>query len=191
MNGHLEIWIEAYLDDELSSLHRHQVEAHLGECQRCRALLEERKNLSALLMALPDPANLKSEARFVAEVGLQLKQRRKALQIIPMVPDLGWYFIPVVLLLVLTFFQTVAILSNMLWVVPDAKLILLEQVSFVSVLPSLPEPLSALINMMDFLSPLNGGFFTGIGAGLLISLMYVCWLVGWWVWKQRTAVSQV
>ena len=191
MNGHLEIWIEAYLDDELSTLQRHQVEAHLGECQHCRALLEERKNLSVLLQALPDPASLKPEARFVAEVGLQLKPNRKGLRIISMVPNLGWYFIPVVLLLVLTFFQTVTLLSNMLWVVPGAKFILLDQVSFVSVLPSLPEPLSALINMMDFLSPLNGGFFTGIGAGLLISLMYVCWLVGWWVWKQRTAVSQV
>ena len=78
MNGHLDEWMDAYLDGELTSLQKRQAEAHLAHCPDCTALLTQTRALSRLLQAAPVASGLKPERTFVAEVGLQLARRQPA-----------------------------------------------------------------------------------------------------------------
>ena len=50
MNEHLNEWLDAYLDGELTPPHQRQVEAHLAHCPECRALLKQRRALASLLL---------------------------------------------------------------------------------------------------------------------------------------------
>jgi len=189
MNGHLEAWIDAYLDGELSVVHRREADAHLAQCRSCRDLLVQRKNLTALLRGIPLAGDLKPEARFVAEVGLQLMPRRETARLRTQVMRLGWQFFPVVLLLALAFVQAVSVLSSIAGVIPGADQILANRATFLPGLPVLPGEVSDLLNILGVFNPLNWNLFTGIGAILAISLIYVCWLAGWWVWNRRLVAS--
>jgi predicted anti-sigma-YlaC factor YlaD len=189
MNGHLETWINAYLDGELSAIHKRQADTHLAECQSCRDLLAQRKNLTALLQGIPPASGLKPEARFVTEVGLQLKPRREATRLRTQVMYLGWQFFPVALLLALAFVQTVFTLTSIVGMIPGANQILATGVTFLPELPMLPGQLNDLLNILGVFNSLDWNLFTGMAAVLVISLIYVCWLVGWWVWNRRLAAS--
>jgi hypothetical protein len=189
MNGHLEAWIDAYLDGELSVTHKRQADAHLAQCQSCQDLLAQRKNLTALLRGIPPASGLKPEARFVAEVELQLKPQRGAVWLRSQVMHLGWQFFPVVLLLALAFVQTVSTLSSIVGVIPGVSQILANRATFLPESPIFPGEVSDLLNILGVFNPLNWNLFTGIAAVLLISLIYVCWLAGWWAWNRRLAAS--
>jgi hypothetical protein len=189
MNGHLEAWIDAYLDGELYAAQKQEVDAHIAQCESCRDLLGQRKNLTALLQGIPPARGLKPEARFVAEVGLQLKPRRETGQIRPQVPRLVWQYFPVVLLLALAFVQTVFTLTNIVGMIPGANQILASRTTFLQQLPMLPGEVSDLLNLLGVFNPLNWNLFTGMAVVLLISLIYVGWLAGWWVWSRRLATS--
>jgi hypothetical protein len=97
MSNHMTEWLNAYLDGELKNGKLHQVEKHLVECEECRAELESLKSLSSLLHEVPAPAFRPSE-RFAAQVSLRLPHakprvtRSKA-------QEVGWWMIPVSLLL--------------------------------------------------------------------------------------------
>jgi len=189
MSGHLEAWIDAYLDGELSAVHKRGADAHLAQCQSCRDLLAQRKNLTALLQGIPPASGLKPEAHFVAEVGLQLKPRRERERLRTQVIRFGWQFFPVALLLVLAFVQTVFALTSIVGVIPGADQILANRATFLLQLPMLPGQLSDLLNILGVFNSLDWNLFTGMAAVLVISLIYVCWLAGWWVWNQRYAAS--
>ena len=189
MSEHLEAWIDAYLDGELSAVHKRGADAHLAQCQSCRDLLAQRKNLTALLQGIPPASGLKPEAHFVAEVGLQLKPRRERERLRTQVIRFGWQFFPVALLLVLAFVQTVFTLTSIVGVIPGADQILSNRATFLLQLPMLPGQLSDLLNILGVFNSLDWNLFTGMAAVLVISLIYVCWLAGWWVWNQRYAAS--
>ncbi len=189
MNGHLEAWIDAYLDGELSVTHKRQADAHLAQCQSCRDLLAKRVSLTALLRGFPSANGLKPEARFVAEVDLQLKPRREAPRLRSQVMHLSWQFFPVALLLALAFVQTVSTLSSVVGVIPGANQILASRATFLPESPVLPGEVSNLLNILGVFNTLNWNLFTGMAAVLMISLIYVCWLAGWWVWNRRLAAS--
>lgn len=185
MNGHLEAWIDAYLDGELSAVHKRRADAHIAQCQSCRDLLEQRKNLAALLQGIPPASGLKPEARFVAEIGLQLKPRRETARIYTQVIRLGWQYFPVVLLLALAFVQAVSMLTSIVEDIPGANQILLSRATFLPELPVLPGEVSDLLNLLGVFNPFNWNLFTSVIAVLVISLIYVCWLAGWLVWNRR------
>ena len=185
MNGHLEAWIDAYLDGELSAVHKRGADAHIAQCQSCRDLLEQRKNLTALLRGIPLASGLKPEARFVAEVGLQLNLRRETARLRTQVMRFGWQYFPVALLLALAFVQTVFMLTTIVGVIPGADQILANRATFLPRLPILPDQLGDLLNILGVFNPLDWNLFTGMAAVLVISLIYVCWLAGWWVWNRR------
>ena len=189
MNGHLETWIDAYLDGELSVVHRREADAHLTQCRSCRDLLVQRKNLTALLRGIPLAGDLKPEARFVAEVGLQLMPRRETARLRTQVMRLGWQFFPVVLLLALAFVQAVFTLASIVGVIPGADQILSNRATFLLQLPMLPGQLIDLLNILGVFNSLDWNLFTGMAALLVISLVYVCWLASWWVWNRRLAAS--
>jgi hypothetical protein len=102
---------------------------------------------------------------------------------------LGWQFFPVALLLALAFVQTVFTLTSIVGVIPGANQILANRATFLPELPMLPGQLSDLLNLLGVFNPLDWNLFTGTAAVLVISLIYVCWLAGWWVWNKRFAAS--
>ena len=120
MNGHLEQWLDAYRDGELNDLQTRQAEAHLESCPACRAELDQRRALSALLRAEPSAAGLKSESRFVAEVGLRLQRepavRRGSIRL----SAVAWGMIPVALTLAWVFIQAAFFVSGVVESIPGA-----------------------------------------------------------------------
>jgi hypothetical protein len=112
MSEHMTDWLGAYLDGELKGTRFHQVQSHLNECSQCRAELDSLKGLSALLHAAPFPEFTPPE-RFASQVGLHLPRelpkpvKRDAFEI-------GWWLIPVCLLLLWTLTNTSAIVDGAL-----------------------------------------------------------------------------
>ena len=112
MTGHVDAWLMAYYDGELGGRRRREVEAHLAECEACRAQLDELAGLSALLMNAPEPADLTPPDRFVAQVQLQLPRQPVEAGCRPRVVELGWNLAPLGLFAVWAFLQAVAIVSE-------------------------------------------------------------------------------
>lgn len=104
MSNHVKEWLNAYLDGELKNGRLHQVEAHLAECPECLAELESLEDLSNLLHAVPAPEFI-SPDKFAAQVNLRLphEQPKAAKQ---SVQEIGWWMIPVSLLLLSVFIIT-------------------------------------------------------------------------------------
>lgn len=57
---HLEAELSAYLDGALDARERVEAETHLQACALCRARLEDLRQVSALIAALPEPAPRRS-----------------------------------------------------------------------------------------------------------------------------------
>jgi len=110
MSNHVTEWLNAYLDGELKSRKLHQVEEHLAECEACQAELESLQGLSSLLHEVPAGGFTANET-FVSQVNLLLPQRtvasarRKALEV-------GWWMVPVGLLLAWVFVNTTIMVSD-------------------------------------------------------------------------------
>ena len=104
MSNHITEWLNAYLDGELKNGKLHQVEKHLAECEECRAELESLKSLSSLLHEVPAPEFTPSE-RFAAQVSLRLPHEKPRV-VKHKAQEVGWWMIPVSLLLLWVFLDT-------------------------------------------------------------------------------------
>ena len=110
MSNHVIEWLNAYLDGELKGKRLNQVEVHLAECEACQAELESLQGLSSLLHEIP-AGEFTSNETFVSQVNLLLPQRpvasarRKALEV-------GWWMVPVGLLLAWVFVNTTILVSD-------------------------------------------------------------------------------
>ena len=193
MNGHLDQWLDAYLDGELTHIQQRQVEAHLAGCQRCQDLIEQRHDLSAVLQLVPQAHDLKTEARFAAEIGLQLNRRPQdrlspvqELSIRGMSEPLlrmGWLAVPVLLLMASAFIQSAAVISEVLGAVPGYHQSFLEQLSLTQASFGLPvgEPWKALLINAGWFNILGWNWLAGQAALIALSLLYLAWLAGWLV----------
>jgi len=112
MNGHIDAWLTAYYDGELSGRRLREVEAHLAECESCQTHLDELAGLSALLMDAPAPTDLTPPDRFVAQVQLQLPRQPVEPGCRRRVGDLSWNLAPLGLFAVWAFIQAVSIVSE-------------------------------------------------------------------------------
>ncbi len=112
MSSHVTEWLNAYLDGELKGGRLHQVEAHLAECEVCRAELRSLQNLSSLLHEVPAPEFISPE-RFAAQVSLRLphEQPRAAKG---KAQEIGWWMIPVSLVVLWVFVSTSALVSDVI-----------------------------------------------------------------------------
>lgn len=112
MSEHMTEWLNAYMDGELKGRRLHQVEEHLAGCDVCRAELESLRNLSAVLQEVPAPEFTSSE-RFAAQVNLRLPHEMpKATN--PNVREIGWWLIPVSLLMIWFFLGALTWMNNAL-----------------------------------------------------------------------------
>jgi anti-sigma factor RsiW len=199
MNGHADLWIDAYKDGELSNGRKRQVEKHLGGCQRCQALLEQHRSLSILLQEVPPASGQKPAEQFIAEVKLRLPRRSmpgyRATNFTQPVFSLAWQLIPVVLLLAWAFIQTVSLLSEVEQLTPGAESAMQQALSPLAGLLGISA--GALGNLgqesltwLGFFNILDWNWFTNLAVLFCIGLLYVGWLASWWVRTQSAAVPQ-
>ena len=92
---HIKQLLDEYYDGELSPARRRQVEAHLKECEGCRAELEQIHQLSLLLAEVPVPDVFSSPQLFGAQVALRLSRRQTERS---RYPGAAWHVVPVLLL---------------------------------------------------------------------------------------------
>jgi predicted anti-sigma-YlaC factor YlaD len=112
MSKHITEWLNAYLDGELRGSLLQQVEAHLDECEVCRAELESLERLSGLLHEVPTP-EFTSPERFAAQVSLRLPHEQKTIYRKKLL-EVGWWMIPVGLLATWVFFSASFLMSDIL-----------------------------------------------------------------------------
>jgi len=121
MSNHVTEWLNAYLDGELKGKRLHQVEEHLAECEACQAEFDSLQGVSSLLQEVPAPV-LVSHERFVAQVNLQLSQRRKAPTRRKLL-EVGWWMAPVGLLMAWIFISTTILIGDMVSVAENFGLL--------------------------------------------------------------------
>jgi anti-sigma factor RsiW len=92
---HCSDQLDAYYDGELSAARRRQVEAHLEECPTCRAELEQRRRLSALLVETPLPDVFSAPQLFGAQVALRVSRQRAERS---RYQGAAWHIVPLLLL---------------------------------------------------------------------------------------------
>jgi hypothetical protein len=194
MNKHINAWIDAYLDDELTSQQQELVESHLSECQHCQNLVEQRHILSALLKEAPTANERMTPEQFVAETNQQIRTSQSTSPNSKM-RSWVWSFIPVALLLVWVFYQTVSILSSILSFIPG-----LEQV----LQPEIPPTFSLAgfnwdllidlaldrLGLYGVLITLDWNWFVSLLTIACIGLLYLGWLAGWWVHTRQVSPAE-
>ena len=112
MSNHVTEWLNAYLDGELKNGKLHQVEKHLVECAECQAELESLQNVSSLLHEVPAPEFISSE-RFASQVSLRLPHEKpRAAK--HKAQEMGWWMIPVSLLLLWVLLGTSEVVGNVI-----------------------------------------------------------------------------
>lgn len=192
MNEHIDRWLEAYLDGELSAAHQRQVEAHLETCQACRDQLAQDRSLSSLLRSMPPAGDLKPEKQFASEVGLRLVRRPSS----PVSPAkalyFGWLLVPLFLFIALTFLQATFILSFILPFFPGLNQALLAHTAiWPSLSTTLPTGISGLLGLFGINNILDWNWLTSLLALGCIGLLYLGWLASWWVRTQANHPNTV
>jgi anti-sigma factor RsiW len=183
MSEHIDLWLDVYVDGELSAEQRQRVNTHLLQCDRCRCLVAQRKSLSTTLQDMPAVHGLKSETRFVAEIGLQMGDRRSVLS--PNLTSWLWYLVPLTLLLAVVFIQTVTLLTTAVSAFPEANQVLQGSMSVMQSTLAIPLLTGTTFEMVSGIGILDWGWAAGLISLAVIGILYVSWLAGWLVWRQQ------
>jgi hypothetical protein len=193
MTIHIDAWVDAYLDGELTDSQRQQVKIHLQGCPQCRHLVDQRRSLSVLLREYPVVHQIKPYDQFIAKVGLQLPRRETSIRT-RQIFQLGWWSVPLLLILSWAFLQTVLIMSGVIQIIPGGREILASISLTRSLLlrssgifqSNLIESLVTELRFWGFFNPLNWDWMTGLIFMAFISLVYLIWLVSWQAYTQHS-----
>ncbi len=112
---HVNHLLGEYHDGELNARQRRQVEAHLDECETCRAELASLTRLSSLMQAYTLPKTLMPPETFRSRVMLQVARRKRQPR-----TSWVWYAVPaglgsVLILLQATIVLLLLLLSALSW----------------------------------------------------------------------------
>lgn len=188
MSKHVTEWLNAYLDSELKGGQIQQVEAHLVECQECRAELESLARLSSLLHEVPMPEFTLPE-RFAAQVNLRLPRQRASAPK-SKAAEIGWWMVPVGLLASWIFIGTSFVVSDILSMANNLGL--LASVSdWLAFDPASQTYWSATLGQFGVLSgnglgwaisteTLTRASLLQIALQVSLGLLYLSWLAVWW-----------
>lgn len=199
MSKHVTEWLNAYLDGELKSSQLQQVEAHLVECQVCRAELESLARLSSLLREVPAPAFTLPE-RFAAQVNLRLPHRPISIPKSRFV-EAGWWMIPVGLLASWIFISTSFLVSDILsvannlgllagagdWLVFDAA----NQSYWSATLGQIGVLSGNSLDWAASAEALTRTSLPQIAVQVSIALLYLSWMAVWWARRRRQEHGQL
>ena len=203
MNEHLDFWIDAYLDGELPARMFPRIEAHLKDCEACRELLRERETLSSLLQSVPEASLSKSEAQFLFEVetGIETVQRKES-YISHGIRDwleneqvrfVGWSSVSLLLLLAISFFQTVGVLSEMLSVAPIKYKAVMDQLILMTAgtQPSAFTPVQAVLGGAGLYGLLDLSGWMNLVILLVLGFLNIVWLVIWLLRHRSTGRKEI
>jgi len=188
MSDHVFELLGAYLDGELRNGRIRKVEAHLEECKECMAEYQSLQTLSSKLqeVSLPD---FPSPERFAAEVTLRLP-RTQDKPLNKKVFEIGWWLVPVGLVIAWIFLSTTLLVSNM--VIRADELGLLDSASARLVSSASNEAYwSGALGQFGLLAGNSLQWaetmesFTRVSASQIfwqvaIALLYLSWLAIWW-----------
>jgi anti-sigma factor RsiW len=181
MNGHVESWIDRYLDGELAPHEAREVERHLAGCADCQQLAAERQDLSALLLEASPVSPRKSERQFVGEIELQLDRHAPRRLSRPTDrPHWSWLAAPAVLVLAWCFVIAVGVVSVALSFFPGVTGLLLGPLGAPAQPASALTGLFGLLDGFAFLGTVDWNVLTGLIAILVLGLLYAGWLAFWW-----------
>jgi predicted anti-sigma-YlaC factor YlaD len=173
MSEHINGWLIAYFDGQLGERRTKKVEAHLKDCEECRQELERLSSLRGLLQENPGASDLMPADRFVAQVGLRL-QPRPTQTITQRALSAMWISIPIVMLGIWAFSQTLTTLTGLAVLAIDAGLWNNFSNTFS---PTLQTSLLSSINWR-------------IWASLMTGLISLSWLASWWISQQNSRVQK-
>jgi hypothetical protein len=199
MSEHVTEWLNAYLDGELNSSRLPQVEAHLRNCQVCRAELESLQRVSGLLHEFSTP-EFTSPERFAAQVNLRLPHQQPA-PLENRMLEIGWWMIPVGLLGTWIFIGTSFFISDILSAA-NALGLLSGITDWMAFGPSNGIYVSATLGQSGLLSgnSLNWAEWTEVFTRMSlpqiilqisIALLYLSWLAIWWARHRHQAHGQL
>lgn len=188
MNGHIQPWADAYLDGELTERQMQYVHVHLNQCHECRDMISERQRLRALLHSVPAVQLRLSPERFAASVKIQLPRHQQEVPLLTLYAwkRIAWFSVPLVLLLLLTFLQSVTLLSNLVALIPGAGDVLKGSTAGSLLTLNLPPLAAQAGDLINFLfNPLDWGWATGLWLSVLAGLGYLGWLAVVWVQSHK------
>ncbi len=184
--------LSAYLDNELQGASLQRLENHLATCEACRAELEELRQVSNLLHALPTPQTMPVD-HFVANLTLKLP-RRPVTSRSSRVGAWVWWLAPAGLLFIWFFVQTVFTISGTLSIASRTVLlgnattwlpVATDHTLWFSALTSLFGNLAggtaeAAISFLDQVNILGASLAGQFLIEAVIAVLYWTWLVIWW-----------
>jgi predicted anti-sigma-YlaC factor YlaD len=199
MSNHVTEWLNAYLDGELRGSRLQHVEAHLAQCDACRAELDSLEKVSALLQNVP-AAEFSPPERFAAQVSLRLP-RPKAEAPRKKILEIGWWMIPVGLLAIWIVINTSFFVYDVVSVAN--RFGLLTSISdWMRFGTSSPTNWSSILGQIGVL---RGNAFTlaastetftrtsllQINLQVSVAMLYLSWIAIWWARHQRQENGQL
>ena len=205
MNEHFEHLLDAFLDRELSSQKNSQVERHLLTCSACRTALVKRQKLSGLLQGVPPAAGLMPAEAFVANLTRSMEDSTpshlawwdelRGWLLDRRVVRFGWIAVPVSLVLIHVFVQSVSLLNATFSLIPGFDSLLVN--SFNALLPKMAGQLgipwrAAYAGLVGY-NIGEWGLFSSLVITAAIGLVYLAWIVGWlsneWAAQKRSILN--
>lgn len=197
MSDHVLELLGAYIDGELGGGQLRKVETHLDECQPCLEEYYALQALSSTLHSAPFPAFPIPE-RFAADVALRLPR----VPVKPMrakVLEVGWWLVPVGLIVAWIFVSTTILISNM--VAAAGEFGLLDSASEWLVAGSSGTGYSTFMGQIGLLEGGSLEWFavsesfsrtliTSIFWQIAIAMLYLSWFAIWWARHTRQGLGQ-
>ena len=192
MSDHILELLGAYIDGELQGGQLRKVETHLEECQSCLEEYYTLQALSATLRAAPLP-EFPAPERLAADVVLRLP-RVPVKPLSSRAPEVGWWLVPVGLIVAWIFVSTTILVSNVVTAAGDFGL--LNSASTWLVAGASGANYSAFLGQFGLLAGNSLEWaeiteaFTRTNVSQIfwqvaIALLYLSWMAIWWARHTR------
>ena len=198
MSDHILEYLGAYLDGELHGRGLTKVEAHLADCLICQEEYAALQTLSATLGEVPLP-EFSSPERLASDVALRLPRRSTA----PMqnkVLGVGWWLVPVGLLVTWIFISTTFLASDIVTAAKDFGLLNSASDWLVSSSSSEAQ-YTTFLGQLGILEPdtlqwftisesFTRNFISNTFWQVSIAMLYLSWIAIWWARHTRKGLGQ-
>ncbi len=182
MNQHLEQWIDAYLDGELTEKQQMRFEKHLETCPECLRLMEEREKLSSLLAEFSLPEPQKTTEQFVQDLNLLLPREQNRAGLNNRKSGL-WIIVSIGFLLGIFFLQSINMVSNVLIWFPGID----RFVDLTTAAPGFLQNLSPWVELFLNQAAAFSGWgwiyrslqFSTLALTIVLVLVYISWMTFW------------
>jgi predicted anti-sigma-YlaC factor YlaD len=193
MSNHVTEWLNAYLDGELQGNRLQHVQEHLAACKVCQDELDSLQSLSGLLQEVPLP-DFPSPERFAAQVNLLLPHKRTSTPNSQLF-EVGWWMIPVGLLMIWVFISTTTIVSDVVTTAKSLGILDKTTASFISAPSDTVDVTSTLgqfgmlhgnsLQWAETTENYTRSVLPQIVLQVSVALLYLAWFAVWWTRHTR------